>query len=164
MPTLMQKIRLALRGWQRRRDEKNQEFLARNVSLPGGQAIPPVPVAASKGQAGLPGLQVDTEALVIAYLDASERTTYYLDTETGDVIESNVPHAGARYKAVPVASPEDDRIAFLGTLESSAALQAPESFRSVLSENRKLERAWFNFRNDRAIATIERWLRDHRLQ
>ena len=32
MPTLMQKIRLAFRGWQRRREESEKEFLTRNAS------------------------------------------------------------------------------------------------------------------------------------
>ena len=154
MPTLFQKIQLAWRGWNRRREEKNREFLAKNVRASGGQpsaAVRPAEAAV---------LNIDVEALVIAHLDASQRTTYYLDTQSGDVIESNVALDGARYKPVPAASHEDDRLAFLATLESTAHLQAAETFREHLAEDRKLERAWFNFRNDRAIAAIRNWLKN----
>jgi hypothetical protein len=164
MPTLMQKIRLALRGWNRRREEKNQQFLAQSGwtgasgggQPRGGQPPSAVPIQTTT--------IIDIEALVIAHLDASARTTYYLDTESGDVIESNVALDSARYKPVPAASHEDDRTAFLATIESNAGLENADSFRSVLSKDRKLERAWFNFRNDRAIAAIQRWLREHRLK
>ena len=155
MPTLFQKIQLAWRGWNRRRDEKNREFLAKNVAAPGGGGQPPPAVRTAEAAV----LHIDVEALVIAHLDASQRTTYYLDTESGDVIESNVALDGARYKQVPAASHEDDRVAFLATLESSAHLQAADTFREHLAQNRKLERAWFNFRNDRAIAAIQNWLK-----
>ena len=162
MPTFMQKIRLALRGWNRRREERDREFLARN--LRGGQAIVPVQPAR---QAGLPVVHVDIEGIIVAYIDSSGRTTFYLDTESGDVIESNVPLDGSRYKAIPTASHDDDRIAFLATVEDSRArarLTPAESFREVLSSDRALERAWYNFRNDRALAAIERWLREHGLK
>jgi len=153
----MQKIRLAWRGWNRRREERNQEFLQK-----ANWNAAPQPAAAPKSVAQ--ALPVDVEGLTVAFLDTSARTTYYLDTQSGDVIESNVPLEGARYKRVPSASPEDDRLAFLNTIDMNEGLQAPESFRSSLAKDRKLERAWFNFRNDRAIAAIDRWLREHGLK
>jgi hypothetical protein len=157
MPTLMQKIRLAWRGWNRRREERNREFLEKAS----WNAAPPQPVASPKS---VQALAVDIEGLTVAFLDTSARTTYYLDTQSGDVIESNVPLDGARYKRVPSASPEEDRLAFLTTIDMTEGLRAPESFRSSLAKDRKLERAWFNFRNDRAIAAIDRWLLEHGLK
>jgi hypothetical protein len=160
VPTLMQKIRLALRGWSRRREEKNRAFVAQSSWSSGGQPPPAVP---DSRQAGLPVLHVDIDGLTVAYLDGSGRTTYYLDTQSGDVIESNVQLDSMRYKAIPTASAEADRMAFLGTIKNltdRARLAPPESFREVLARDRALERAWYNFRNDRAIATIQRWLRE----
>jgi hypothetical protein len=159
MPTLMQKIRLALRGWSRRREEANREFLQKSTW--GGGAVTP---GVSEAPVRTGGGKVDIEGLVVAHLDTSARTSYYLDTQSGDVIESNVPLDGARYKLVPAASPELDREVFLTTIETNARLASPESFREELAKDRKLERAWFNFRNDRAIAAIDRWLREHRLK
>jgi hypothetical protein len=34
-----------------------------------------------------------------------------------------------------------------------------EEFRRALSGDRAMERAWYNFKNDRAIAAIEQWLK-----
>jgi hypothetical protein len=36
---------------------------------------------------------------------------------------------------------------------------ASANFRSVLASDRTTERAWFNFRNARATAAIEAWLK-----
>lgn len=161
MPTLMQKIRLALRGWNRRREEKNRAFIESNVSGP-ASAGPP-----GAGRLKAVHSQIDREGLAVAYLDESGRTTYYLDAQTGDVIESNVALDSARYKAVPLASHEQDRQAFLFTVEDAAdrtRLTPAESFRAILARNRALEKAWYNFRNDRAIEAIERWLREIGIQ
>jgi hypothetical protein len=165
MPTLMQKIRLVIRGWNRRRDERQKEFLAKNVWAP-----------ASAGRGGLKPastpavLQVDIEGLTVAYLDDSGRITYYLDIRTGDVVDvrDNSQLDGTRYKRVPsrtTTSDVDDRRAFVSSLEDSAARArlnsaSPDSFRNVLASDRGVERAWYNFRNDRAIAAIDRWLRE----
>src|SRR5262249_44940455 len=82
MPTFFQKIKLAIRGFNRRREEANQAFVAKNAWC-GGQTILSVP----EGQAGLPVLHIDMEGLVCAFLDDSGRIAYYLDTETGDVVD-----------------------------------------------------------------------------
>ena len=34
-------------------------------------------------------------------------------------------------------------------------------FRSEIARDRAIERAWYNFRNDRAIAAIEKWLNEN---
>ena len=41
-----------------------------------------------------------------------------------------------------------------------ARLTSAENFRSEIARDRALERAWYNFRNDRAIAAMEQWLRE----
>jgi hypothetical protein len=37
-----------------------------------------------------------------------------------------------------------------------------ESFRAAIAEDRTLEKAWYNFKNDRANAAIDAWLRTTR--
>ena len=164
MPTLMQKIRLVIRGWNRRRQESEKEFLARNANWSGGQAPSPV----RTNQPETPTLQLDIEGLTVAYLDDSGRITYYLDVQTGDVVDvrDNAQLDSKRYRRVPSrtsASDVDDRRAFISDLEDSGARArlnsaAPETFRDALAADRGVERAWYNFRNDRAIAAIQRWL------
>jgi len=158
----MQKIRLALRGWNRRREEKEKEFLAKN--LWSGAPSPPAVPSAALGQPGAAVLHIDLEGLTVAYLDDSGQIQHYLDVETGDVIDARESLTGARYRRVPSReSNADDRQAFIATLDDSGArarLTAAQSFRSELARDRALERAWYNFRNDRAIAAIEKWLRE----
>ena len=151
----MQKIRLALRGWNRRRQERDREFLAKNTWAPATTAPvgrPAQPVAV---------VTVDIEGLTVAYLDGSGRA-HYLDTQTGDVIEAtNMQLDSARYKPIPNASHEDERMMFIASVEDPAQrdrLSAIDSFRAVLAGDHKLERAWYNFRNDRALNAIRTWL------
>ena len=155
----MQKIKLAIRGWNRRREEKDRDFLAKNA-WGGGQAIPPV----QGGQAGLPVLHVDLEGLTVAYLEGSGVFQHYLDMETGDVVDSREPLVGARYRQLPMRGLEaDERREFIRTVEDSGArarLTSARDFRSEIARDRALERAWYNFRNDRAIAAIEQWLHE----
>jgi len=164
----MQKLRLAWRGWQRRREDAEREFVAKNASWGVGQAPSPVPTAR---QAGAPvATQTDLEGLQVAYLDDSGRINYYFDTEQGEVVEARdgETYAEPRYRRVPrrsAASDASDQREFVSTLEDSplkSALRAardPAEFRRVLSEDRKLERAWYVFKNDRATAAIEAWLK-----
>ena len=72
-----------------------------------------------------------------------------------------------RYRRIPSRNANadaDDRRAFIASLDASPARDAlarssdADSFRRALSADRTLERAWYNFRNDRAIAAIEAWL------
>jgi len=166
----MQKLRLAFRGWQRRRDEAQQEFVAKNASWapaqPGQRPLTPAPLPASGARGAA---AVDVEGLQCAYLDDSGRIAYYLDTGNGEVVEARDGEAYAepRYRRVPrrsAASDAADQREFVATVDSPmkerlrAAKDAGE-FRRVLSEDRKLERAWYVFKNDRATAAIESWLR-----
>jgi hypothetical protein len=164
----MQKIRLAFRGWQRRREQNDNEFVARNASWGAAPAVTPTVRKSSRMFA------VDTEGLTVAYLDDSGQLAHFLDTETGDIEDVRVTDLGAnphlhepRFRRVPSRSESaerEDRRAFAASLEPSSARDAlarctdAESFRRALAADRTIERAWYNFRNDRAIAAIEAWL------
>ena len=164
MPTLMQKIRLAIKGWNRRREERDKEFLAKNTWS--------APAAAPAARTATAPKQLDIEGLTVAYLDDSGRIDYYLDMTSGDVVESRGGPAlpSDRYKRIPARSSEsehDDRRTFVDSLDPSpirkrlaASTAAPETFRRELSQDRAVERAWYNFKNDRALAAIEKWLRE----
>ncbi len=171
MPTLMQKIRLIWRVWNRRRKEdavgREQEFLARNSGW-----VKPVatPVAKSVPVRSSAGIDVDIEGLTVAFLDDSGQIAHYLDTESGEVVDvrGGAALTPPRFRRVPARTPvsdEADRRAFTAALEPpqrqrlDAAVQSPEEFRQALSLDRALERGWYNFKNDRAIEAIERWLR-----
>lgn len=162
-------MKLAFRGWSRRREEREQEFLRKNMKW---GVAPPVPVApppatppkASTVQIAAP----DLEGLQAAYLDGSGVIAYYFDTQTGEVVESRDGAAldASRYRRVPVRkSEDDDRRAFIETLEPSNTRTAlmksvgSATWRSVLASDRTTERAWYNFRNSRATAAIEQWLK-----
>lgn len=161
----MQKLRLAWRGWVRRREEAERAFVAKNASWGVGQTLLSVP----KTQTGVSVPQVDLEGLQVAYLDDSGRIVYYFDTENGEVVDARdgETYAEPRYRRVPrrsAASDAADRREFVATLDAGPlrdALRAakdPAEFRRVLSEDRKLERAWYVFKNDRATAAINAWL------
>lgn len=159
--SFFQKIRLAFRGWSRRREQQEQEFLRKNI----GWAPQP---AAAPPKVTPPLFAIDLDGLQAAYLDASGVIAYFLDVENGEVVE-NLDGAtldAARFKRVPMRkSEDDDRRAFIETVESPAiklALMksvAGPAFRSVLASDRATERAWYNFRNSQATAAIEQWLR-----
>jgi hypothetical protein len=154
--SLMQRIRLWWRGSQRRREEKDREFLERNTSW--------VPSPRESGERVAEGRvrgDVDREGLQAAYLDRSGVILYYLDKETGEVAESRSELTDARYARVPTQSDEDDQRAFLRTLTlpQRAHFQKVASFRAALAEDRALEKAWYNFKNDRATKAIEEWLK-----
>jgi hypothetical protein len=166
--SLMQKIRLVLRGWSRRREEKEKEFLRRNVSWGNLSGAPVSSPARAAGDSGAPLKTIDLEGLQAAYLDGSGLIAYYLDVETGEVVErrDQATLDASRYKRVPVRSSEnDERRAFIETLEPSRTREllmksvASATFRSVLASDRTAERAWYNFRNARATAAIESWLK-----
>jgi hypothetical protein len=169
MPTLMQKIRLVIRGWQRRREQNDKQFLAKNASWGAAPAVPPVPAVAKTRT-----FAIDTEGLTVAYLDDSGRLAHFLDTDDGDIVDLRMSELTSRdelrpprYRRVPSRSEKsesEDRRAFIESLDASPARDTlarsadADSFRRALATNRTIERAWYNFRNDRAIAAIEAWL------
>jgi hypothetical protein len=156
MPTFIQKIRLVLRGWSRRREERDREFLAKNAGWT------PAVASAAGARPASTQTQVDMDGLTVACLDSSGQLAHYLDIQTGDVIDTREAMTGDRYRRVPSQSESADRVAFLATVDDSGARARLKSgdFRNELARDRKLERAWYNFRNDRAIAAMEQWLRE----
>ena len=164
--SLMQKIRLAFRGWSRRREEKEQEFLQKNAAWGGGAAAVPGPPPREDARRST--AQIDLDGLHAAYLDGSGQIAYFLDVETGEVVEQRggTQMDAARFKRVPAGEGGiAERRAFIDTLEPSAtrdllmkSVNTP-AFRTALASDRTTERAWYNFRNDRAIAAIEAWLK-----
>jgi hypothetical protein len=171
----MQKLRLAFRGWSRRRDEeakrKEQEFLQRNVTWGNvGTGLTP-------SRSGLqPAAAFDLEGLQIAYLDDSGKIAHYLDADTGEVIEfgstesrPEITGNAARYKRVPTrssVSDDADRRDFAASLDKGSIrdrlLSSADAaaFRRVLASDRTTERAWYNFKNERATQAIARWLKE----
>lgn len=154
----MQKLRLAWNGWKRRREDAQQEFLARNTSW-----APAAPVSSTAAAASAAGPQVDLEGLQVAYLDDSGRIVYYLDTETGDVVDVHDGRALAapRYRRVPrrsEASDAADRRAFVEKMQLRIAHADAGEFRAAIAADRSVERAWYNFKNERATKAIEEWL------
>jgi hypothetical protein len=165
----MQKIRLVFRGWQRRREEREKEFLSRNA---GWGAT--VPAAVSTAPAKKRTFVIDTEGLTVAYLDDSGHFAHFLDTHDGDIVDLRVAELSAhpeltapRYRRVPSRTDQseaEDRRAFIASLDASPSRDAlarstdADTFRRALAADRTVERAWYNFRNDRAIAAIEAWI------
>lgn len=178
--SLIQKIKLILRGWGRRRAAdavaRDKAFVAKNVSW--GSAPAPAPALAGKA-APARTAGFDHDGLQVAYLDDSGQMEHYLDLETGDVVEflcseraGRTEPGDPRYARVPARTAEsdaDDRRCFLETLEDSnlrAALgraittaDPATSFRKTLATSRAAERSWYNFKNDRALEAVERWTR-----
>jgi hypothetical protein len=161
----MQKIRLGIRGWQRRREESEKEFLTRNASW--GAAAPVVAATPAKSRS----FAIDMEGLTVAYLDDSGQLAHFLDTSDGEIVDVRIAESSTylepRYRRIPSRSSNadaEDRRAFIASLDASPSRDAlarssdADSFRRALSADRTLERGWYNFRNDRAIAVIEEWL------
>ena len=166
--TLLQRLKVVWRGWSRRRDEEQKKFLAKNIGwAPPASVL--LPAARGEGARRADEGPIDLEGLQVAYLDDSGRIAYYLDVETGDVVDVRDGRAMAadRYKPVPQRTAEseaEDRRAFVATVEDGRMRQALSiaregaDFRRVLATDRAVERAWYNFKNDRATAAIEQWL------
>jgi hypothetical protein len=175
MPTLMQKIRLAFKGWNRRRDEAQKEFASRNAGW-GAQGAAPAPVPRASRPAGTASRMHDMDGLVVAFLDDSGVIAYYLDCEAGEVIDvrDGSTLADPRYRRVPSRSETGeaaDRRAFVDSRDPGpardrlmSAVGSGEEFRRVLGTDRSLERAWYNFKNDRVLQAVQEWLRREGLE
>ena len=75
----MQKIRLVFRGWKRRREEREKEFLTRNAAW---GAAPPA--AAATAPAKRRTFAIDTEGLTVAYLDDSGQLAHTQARDTSN--------------------------------------------------------------------------------
>ncbi len=146
----------------KKREERDREFIAANTAWGSATAAPrtAAPKVARK---------IDREGLQAAFLDQSGRIAYFLDSETGDVLDDRdggvlMPPRYRRVPARPSGADAADRQAFVNALEPSplrdrlAASRDAVSFRGMLAEDRNVERAWYVFRNDRATAEVEKWL------
>jgi hypothetical protein len=119
---------------------------------------------------------MDLEGLQVAYLGVA--LAHYLDVETGEILDLplDAPPPGdpARFRRIPTRTPEseaEDRRLFVEGLELSVVrehllrvLDNTSAFRSVLAEDRRIERAFFNFKNDQATRAIAEWLREQGLE
>jgi len=149
--TLMQRLRLWWKGSQRRRED----FAAKNAGwgktpVLSGAAAPTPPRG---GEAPPPHREPDRDGLLSAYLDQSGRTLYYLDA-SGEVIESNEE---LNLPRVPTQDDAADREAFL----KAHNISVTTNFRETIAKDRTLERAWYNFKTQRANDAIEAWLAKH---
>jgi hypothetical protein len=113
---------------------------------------------------------VDLDGLQVAYLGVA--LAHWLDVETGDIVDlpldADAPGDTARFRRIPTRSPEseeEDRRLFIEKLPPSAmrndlarAVPDANAFRAVLSEDRRVERSFFNFKNDQATRAVEAWL------
>ena len=119
---------------------------------------------------------VDLDGLQVAYLGVA--LAHYLDLETGDIIDlpldSEAPGGPERYRRIPTRTPEsevEDRRRFVQKLPFSATREVLinliddwRQFRAVLSEDRIVERSFFNFKNDQATKAIADWLKEEGLE
>lgn len=119
---------------------------------------------------------VDLDGLQVAYLGVA--LAHYLDVETGDILDlpldADAPGSPERFRRIPTRTPEseaEDRRLFVDRLELSMVREHlsrvtddPQEFRRVLSEDLRVQRMFFNFKNDRATQAIEVWLAEQGLQ
>jgi hypothetical protein len=122
-------------------------------------------------------MSLDLDGLQVAYLGVA--LAHYLDVETGDIIDQPLdaepPGEPERFRRIPTRTPEseeEDRRLFVDSLQGEfAPLRGPlgaaaddhQAFRQILQQDRRVERSFFNFKNDRATRAIEEWLREEGL-
>jgi len=97
---------------------------------------------------------------------------HYLDLETGDILDlpldDEPPGDESRFLRIPTRTAEseaEDRRLFVEKLERSdtrnqlaQVMDDPNAFRAVLSGDLRVQRQFFNFKNDQATRAIEAWL------
>ncbi|MCU1349786.1 MAG: hypothetical protein JWO56_2816 [Acidobacteria bacterium] len=109
---------------------------------------------------------LDLEGLQVAYLGTA--LAHYLDLLTGDIIDLPLdalpPGGPLRFKRIPTrtdeSEAEDRRIFVEKHPQFAGAIDDAREFRRLLSDDRLVERAFFNFKNDRATIAIGEWLRE----
>lgn len=115
---------------------------------------------------------LDYEGLQVAYLGVA--LAHYLDVETGDILDVPLddppPGDAARFRRIPTRTGEseaEDRRLFVEKHHLAAlahAVDEPMEFRRLLSEDRLIERKFFNFKNDQANRAIEEWAKTEGLE
>lgn len=120
-------------------------------------------------------MELDLDGLQVAYLGVA--LAHYLDLETGDILDipldADAPGDASRFRRIPTRTPEsevEDRELFVASMpacemrdELARVVDDHGEFRRVLLNDRKTERGFFNFKNDRATKAIEAWLREQQL-
>ncbi len=115
-------------------------------------------------------MPLDLDGLQVAYLGVA--LAHYLDLETGDIIDIPLddppPGEESRFLRIPTHTPESDaadRRLFVEKMEFStlrnrlaSLVDDPLGFRSAISEDLRVQRQFFNFRNDQATRAIEEWV------
>jgi hypothetical protein len=115
-------------------------------------------------------MDLDRDGLQVAYLGVA--LAHYLDLESGDIVDlpldADAPGDPSRFRRVPTRTPEseeEDRVLFVQGMqpgemrnELSHVMENHAEFRRVLLADRRVERSFFNFKNDRATKAIEEWL------
>ncbi len=118
---------------------------------------------------------VDLDGLQVAYLGVA--LAHYLDVETGDIVDlpldAEPPGDASRFRRIPTRTPEsesEDRRLFVEKMDLSMmrdqlarAVDDAHEFRRTLTEDRRVERSFFNFKNDQATRAIEVWLEEEGL-
>jgi hypothetical protein len=115
---------------------------------------------------------LDYEGLQVAYLGVA--LAHYLDLETGDIVDQPLddppPGDADHFRRIPTRTPEseaEDRRLFVEKHRLSdlaAVVEEPLAFRRLLSEDRLIERKFFNFKNDQANRAIEEWAKGEGLE
>ena len=115
-------------------------------------------------------MSLDLDGLQVAYLGVA--LAHYLDLETGDIIDIPLddppPGDASRFLRIPTRTPEsedEDRRLFVEKMERSAMkdrlahlVDDPNGFRAAISEDLRVQRQFFNFKNDQATRAIEEWV------
>jgi hypothetical protein len=118
---------------------------------------------------------LDYEGLQVAYLGVA--LAHYLDVETGDILDlpldAEPPGEPSRFRRIPTRTSEsedEDRRLFVEKpqvrewrSQLAAVIDVPLEFRRALSQDRRVERLFFNFKNDQATRAIEEWAREEGL-
>ena len=114
-------------------------------------------------------MPLDLDGLQVAYLGVA--LAHYLDLETGDIIdlplEAPAPGEESRYLRIPTRTAEselEDRRLFVEKMEFSvlrdrlqSLLGDAQAFRAALAEDLRVQRQFFNFKNDQASRAIAEW-------
>src|SRR5688572_7238345 len=114
---------------------------------------------------------IDLDGLQVAYLGVS--LAHYLDLETGDILDlpldGEPPGDVSRFRRIPTRTPEsetEDRRLFVEKVEPpmrgqlAQLVDDPHGFRAAIAEDLRVQRAFFNFKNDQATRAIDEWLRE----
>ena len=115
-------------------------------------------------------MPLDLDGLQVAYLGVA--LAHYLDLDTGDIIDIalDAPPPGdeSRYLRIPTRTPEseiEDRRLFVEKMEFSVLrdrlaklVDDSQGFRAALSEDLRVQRQFFNFKNEQATRAIAEWI------